>query len=159
MNTPETYPTIEAAVAGLQMLLGTVFLGQERRELRELITANGLSRRYVADLAEELVTELGCSMPRLYTRHVMRNGIISIDDELYQVSPDMEGQKIIVDPDSLQYRTISIREGNEPIPGITPLQPGLLTAREIIARYTAREDQAALAGLPADRKDLDQAQG
>lgn len=57
-TTAETYPTIEAAVADLQMLCGMIVLGQQRRELRELITSSGLSRRYVADLATEIVTEL-----------------------------------------------------------------------------------------------------
>lgn len=58
MNTPDTYPTIEAALADLQTICGTVFLGDLRHELREMITKTGLSRKYVADLATEVVTEI-----------------------------------------------------------------------------------------------------
>ena len=141
------------------MLCGTVILGQERRELLELIAGSGLSRRYVVDLASELMTELGCRMHTLYTRRVMRDGIISINDVLYQVSPDLEGQKVVVDPDILQYRTTSVQGDNGPVPLITPLQPGLLTAREIIVRHVDREAQVASIGLPLDRAVQDQAQG
>lgn len=109
-TTAETYPTIEAAVADLQTLCGTVILGQERRELRELITANGLSRRYVADLAVELNAEADKQSPHsnrkmmsIYERIVSVDGVVSLDGILYQVPKHLEGQSIWINPDLGEY--------------------------------------------------------
>lgn len=56
-TTAETYPTIEAAIAELQMLCGMFFRGDQRSELRALIAEKHLSRQYVADLANEINAE------------------------------------------------------------------------------------------------------
>lgn len=54
----EIYETIDAAVADFWVLSGVIVTGSLRRELRESITENGLSRRYVADLAADMVASL-----------------------------------------------------------------------------------------------------
>lgn len=53
----DAYLNIEEAISGLQALTGMIVLGSQRRELKELIVGQGLSRRYVAELASELNAE------------------------------------------------------------------------------------------------------
>lgn len=75
-----------------------------------------------------------------YTRKVSPEGLISINDILYQVPTGLGGQTIIVDLDRLEYRPTSFVSHNEgPCPAIIELQPGLLTAREINDRRAAHE--------------------
>lgn len=53
----DTYHDINEAMRDLQALTGSVFMGAERNELMSYIRENGMSRRFVAELAGELQIE------------------------------------------------------------------------------------------------------
>lgn len=53
----DRYHDINQAMRDLQTLSGSVFMGSERNELMEYIRENGMSRRFVADLAGEIQAE------------------------------------------------------------------------------------------------------
>lgn len=53
----DRYNTIDEALAELQSLVGFFFAGPERSMVAELIQENGMSRRYVAELAGEIQAE------------------------------------------------------------------------------------------------------
>ncbi len=53
----DTYHDINQAIRDLQTLTGSVFMGTERNELMTYIRENGMSRRFVAELAGEIQAE------------------------------------------------------------------------------------------------------
>lgn len=84
----------------------------------------------------------------LYTRQVRPEGLLSINDIWYQVPTELAGRTIIVDTDRLEYRLVVRDEKVWPVPAVTPLQPGLLTYKELNAH---RAVHAAAAETPAPR--------
>jgi len=53
----DTYPNVETALMAFQALCGFAMDAQNRESIRELVMENGLSKRYVVDLAMEIQAE------------------------------------------------------------------------------------------------------
>ncbi|BCS54519.1 hypothetical protein [Geobacter sp. SVR] len=53
----ETYADINTALRELQGMVGFFLMDPERKEVATLIKENGLSRKFVTELAEEVVIE------------------------------------------------------------------------------------------------------
>lgn len=54
----EQYPNIQAALRDFQALVGFVVDSTDKAKVVALIEENGLSRRFVADLAKEVFVEI-----------------------------------------------------------------------------------------------------
>jgi len=56
-QSTEVYPSVSEALSEFQCMCGFFLRGEQRKEVADLIKNNGLSRKFVKDLAVEIATE------------------------------------------------------------------------------------------------------